>query len=128
MEPACAIVTRSVGDTAAVPQPWMTADYRAGDLLVFHNLMIHWALPNRSDKIRLSIDNRCAPAHAPRSWQAEKSILEARQFRKAAQEIATEEGASEELFEAVIIELMGRDLKPERPQIKSLMAELSAGR
>jgi 1-deoxypentalenic acid 11beta-hydroxylase len=41
----------------AVPQPWMTANYRAGDLLVFHNLMIHWALPNQSDRIRLSIDN-----------------------------------------------------------------------
>jgi 1-deoxypentalenic acid 11beta-hydroxylase len=111
----------------AVRQPWMTADYRPGDLLVFHNLMVHWALPNRSDQIRLSIDNRCQPVNAPRTWQAEKSILDARQYRKQAQQIATEEGASEELFEEVIIQLMGRGLEPGRPQIKSLMAELSAG-
>ena len=111
----------------AVPKPWLTADYRPGDLLVFHNLMVHWALPNHSDRIRLSIDNRCAPISAPRTWQAEKSILEARQFRKTAQQIASGEGASEELFEAIMIELMGRGLEPGRPQIQSLMAELSSG-
>jgi len=108
----------------SVPQPWLTADYHAGDLLVFHNLMVHWALPNRSDRVRLSIDNRCQPFDAARTWQAERSILEARQFRKTAKQIANEEGASEELFEEIIIELMGRGLQPERPQIRSLMAEL----
>jgi hypothetical protein len=110
----------------SVPQPWLTADYHAGDLLVFHNLMVHWALPNRSDRIRLSIDNRCQPVNAPRTWQAERSILEAREFRKTAQKIAKEEGASNELFEEIIIELMGRGLPPERPQIRSLMSELTA--
>jgi 1-deoxypentalenic acid 11beta-hydroxylase len=110
-----------------LPQPWLTADYHPGDLLVFHHLMVHWALPNRSDRIRLSIDNRCQPIDAPRTWQAERSILEAREFRKTAQKIATEEGASEEQFEEIIIELMGRGLEPGRAQIKSLMAELEAG-
>jgi hypothetical protein len=109
-----------------VPQPWLTTDYHAGDLLIFHNLMIHWALPNRSDRVRLSIDCRAQPVDAARTWQAEKSIVEARRFRATAQRIATEEGASEELFEAVIIELMGRGLEPERAHIKSLMSELSA--
>jgi 1-deoxypentalenic acid 11beta-hydroxylase len=108
----------------SVPQPWLTAEYHAGDLLVFHNLMVHWALPNRSNRVRLSIDNRCQPVGAARTWQAERSILEARQFRKTAQRIANEEGASEELFEKIIIELMGRGLEPDRPQIRSLMAEL----
>jgi hypothetical protein len=110
-----------------VPQPWLTADYHPGDLLVFHNLMVHWALPNRSDRIRVSIDNRCQPINAPRTWQAEKSIIEARAFRKTAQQVATDEGASEELFKAIIIQLMGRDLEPGRLQIKALMAELTAG-
>src|SRR5215467_2496289 len=64
-----------------VPHPWITADYHAGDLLVFHNLMVHWALPNLSDRIRLSIDNRCQPVGAQRTWQAEKSILDARNYR-----------------------------------------------
>jgi 1-deoxypentalenic acid 11beta-hydroxylase len=110
-----------------VGRPWLTADYHPGDLLVFHHLMVHWALPNCSDKIRLSIDNRCQPANAARTWQAERSILEARAFRRTAEGIAREEGASEELFEEIMIELMGRGLEPGRQQIKSLMAELSSG-
>jgi hypothetical protein len=110
-----------------VPQPWLTADYHAGDLLVFHNTMVHWALPNRSDRIRLSIDNRCQPVHAPRTWQAERTILEARQFRETAKRIASEEGANDELFEEIIIELMGRGLEPGKPQIRSLMVELTTG-
>ena len=109
-----------------VPHPWITADYHAGDLLVFHNLMVHWALPNLSDRIRLSIDNRCQPVGAQRTWQAEKSILDARNYRATALRIATEEGASEELFEKIIIQLMGRGLEPERAQIKALMMELSS--
>jgi 1-deoxypentalenic acid 11beta-hydroxylase len=111
----------------SVPRPWLTTDYHPGDVLVFHNLMVHWALPNRSDRIRLSIDNRCQPINAIRTWQAEKSILEARAFRQTAQRIAMDEGASEELFEAIIIQLMGRNLEPGRAQIKTLMTELSAG-
>jgi len=110
----------------AVPKPWLTVDYHPGDLLVFHNLMVHWALPNRSDRIRLSVDVRCQPVNAPRTWQAEKSILQARQFRETAQRIATEEGVSQELFEAIMIQLMGRGLEPGRPQIRSLMAELTS--
>lgn len=108
-----------------VPKPWLTADYQAGDLLVFHNLMIHWAVPNRSDRIRLSIDNRCQPIDAARTWQAERSILEARQFRTKAQKIAFQEGASAELFEEVMIELMARGLEAERDPIRSLMVELT---
>jgi 1-deoxypentalenic acid 11beta-hydroxylase len=109
-----------------IPHPWLTADYRPGDLLVFHNLMIHWALPNRSDRIRLSIDNRCCPVDAPRTWQSEKSIPEARRFRKIAQQIASEEGIGEDLFEPIMIELMGRGLEPGRSQIKALAAELTS--
>ena len=110
----------------SVPQPWLTAHYHSGDLLMFHNLMVHWALPNRSNRIRLSVDVRCQPANALRTWQAEKSILEARRFRETAKRIATEEGATEEVFEALIIELMRRDLEPERLQIRSLISELSS--
>ena len=68
----------------SIPQPWLTAHYHPGDLLIFHNLMIHWSLPNRSDRIRLSIDNRCQPAAASRTWQAEMPILEARRIRETA--------------------------------------------
>jgi 1-deoxypentalenic acid 11beta-hydroxylase len=108
----------------AVPQPWATADYRAGDLLVFHPLMIHWALPNRSDRIRLSIDNRACPVNAPRTWQSERSIPEARAFRRTAQHIASEERILEHIFESIMIELMGRGLEPTRANILALRDEL----
>jgi 1-deoxypentalenic acid 11beta-hydroxylase len=109
----------------SVSQLGVTTNYHAGDLLIFHHLMIHWALPNRSDRLRLSFDGRCQPATAARTWQAERSILEARQFRETAKRIAMEEGADEELFEALIIELMRQGLEPERGIIKALIPRLS---
>jgi hypothetical protein len=39
--------------------PWHTADYKAGDVLLFHSFCVHKALPNRTpDRIRLSTDFR----------------------------------------------------------------------
>ena len=37
---------------------WKTAEYKAGDMLLFNSLAIHQALPNLSDDIRLSCDFR----------------------------------------------------------------------
>jgi hypothetical protein len=36
----------------------LTADYRAGDVLLFHSLAVHWAPSNRGDQLRLSADYR----------------------------------------------------------------------
>lgn len=42
-----------------LPDAWHTADYRAGDVLVFHSHMVHRALPNLTpDRLRLSVDYR----------------------------------------------------------------------
>ncbi len=37
---------------------WVTTDYRPGDVLVFHCLTTHAALPNRSDRMRFSAEYR----------------------------------------------------------------------
>ena len=37
---------------------WLTTDYRLGDLIVFHSLTVHRALPNHTDRLRLSVDYR----------------------------------------------------------------------
>jgi hypothetical protein len=37
---------------------WATADYRRGDLLLFHCYAAHGALPNRTRSVRLSADSR----------------------------------------------------------------------
>lgn len=44
---------------------WATADYRVGDVLLFHCLTSHAALPNRSDRLRLSQDSRWQSADRP---------------------------------------------------------------
>ena len=37
---------------------WVEGELRAGDVLIFHSLTVHEALPNRSDKLRISLDCR----------------------------------------------------------------------
>ena len=51
---------------------WATTDYRAGDVLIFHCLTSHAALPNRGTSLRLSGDFRWQrpdePACRTRAW------------------------------------------------------------
>ncbi|MCX5195917.1 phytanoyl-CoA dioxygenase family protein [Streptomyces sp. NBC_00249] len=44
---------------------WATTDYEVGDVLVFHALTPHAALPNNSDRLRLSADTRFQSTRAP---------------------------------------------------------------
>ncbi|MEU3017497.1 phytanoyl-CoA dioxygenase family protein [Nocardiopsis sp. NPDC007018] len=37
---------------------WVTADYAPGDLVLFHSLTVHAGGPNRSDRLRMSMDIR----------------------------------------------------------------------
>lgn len=46
-------------DTDALPYTWATRDFQCGDLVVFHSLLVHKALPNLSaNRLRLSTDFR----------------------------------------------------------------------
>lgn len=58
-----------VGGTGVEHDPdsdeWSTVDYRAGDVLVFHSLTIHGAIPNTTDRIRLSADFRFQAVRSP---------------------------------------------------------------
>jgi len=44
---------------------WATTDYRPGDVLVFHCLTSHAALPNHADRLRISADFRWQAADQP---------------------------------------------------------------
>jgi hypothetical protein len=47
----------------AIPDAdWRRPDYKAGDLLMFHSMTAHAGLPNRSGKLRLSMDIRFLPS------------------------------------------------------------------
>ena len=107
-----------------VPGTWILVECQPGDALIFHNLLVHGGAPNRSDRVRLSLDNRYQTKCAPRMWELEKSILDLRRYRRDVRWIASEEGAGETLFEAVLIEMNRRKLPPERAHVKALMEEL----
>lgn len=104
---------------------WLTTDYRPGDLLIFHSLTIHRALPNTSDRIRLSLDARYQPISEPRTWQAGKTILELRQYRQQVREIALAERASEELFETLLIEMMKHGLEARKENVRTVIEQLN---
>jgi hypothetical protein len=55
---------------------WLTADYRAGDLLVFTVFLVHGSLDNASDEIRISTDTRYQLASEPvdERWIGEEPI------------------------------------------------------
>lgn len=46
-------------------QSWVGGDYRPGDVLIFHSLMLHRSLPNLTDRMRLSVDFRYQSVHEP---------------------------------------------------------------
>jgi len=50
---------------AADERGWATTDFRPGDVLLFHCLTAHAALPNHADRIRLSADFRWQAADQP---------------------------------------------------------------
>lgn len=56
--------------------PWLTSEYRAGDLLTFSIATIHCSLDNPSDKIRISSDSRYQLAADPvdERWVGEEPI------------------------------------------------------
>ncbi len=110
----------------AVRGPWLTTNYAPGDLLLFHSMMVHRALPNRSNRIRLSLDARFQPKSAPRAWQAERTILELRQYRKTIRALAMEQGASESTFEAVLLEMMTRGLSADTDNVRTVILALEA--
>lgn len=46
-------------DVSEVPDDWYSTDYRTGDVLLFHSLLVHQGLPNLTDdRLRLSCDFR----------------------------------------------------------------------
>lgn len=44
---------------------WVTNPFEQGDVLIFHSLAVHKGVPNRSDKLRMSMDARYQRASEP---------------------------------------------------------------
>jgi len=63
---------------------WLTADYRAGDILIFTMRTVHASLDNQSDRIRLSVDTRYQLRSEPADerFMAENPAPYAVEFKK----------------------------------------------
>lgn len=48
-----------------IPGTWVTGAFKAADVLIFQDLTVHKALPNRTREIRMSFDARYQPASQP---------------------------------------------------------------
>jgi hypothetical protein len=48
-----------------IPGQWVTGGFKAGDALIFADVTVHKALPNRTREIRMSFDARFQPASQP---------------------------------------------------------------
>ena len=111
-------------DVAGTP---LTADYRPGDVVVFHRNTIHWALENRSRFIRLSVDARAQPAALSRSWEAQHTVAEGRLYRRDVTALAVAEGASADQAETLLDRMLRGGHAVEQHRVRALLQEIRQG-
>jgi len=61
---------------------WLRRDYHVGDLLVFGCMMAHKALPNWSNRVRLSVDFRYQLGTAKMDWRADFSLEDFNNYKE----------------------------------------------
>ncbi len=103
---------------------WTSSPMEAGDFLMWHSCAVHRALPNTSDKARLSINVLTYPARLPKLWQAERTVPELQVYRDDLRRFADAEGIGDDLFELIAIEAMKRAGDPSRELVIELAEAL----
>lgn len=60
-----------------IPEPWLSAEFQPGDVLLFKPYTVHAGLPNRTEnKLRLSLDTRFQAVSTPRGHYATHTTRE----------------------------------------------------
>jgi len=72
----------------------------------------------------LRTTNRYQPLSEPRTWQAKQTILDLRRDRRRVRDIAFAEGASDPLFESLLIEMMKQGLDAEKEKVRTVMQQM----
>jgi ectoine hydroxylase-related dioxygenase (phytanoyl-CoA dioxygenase family) len=108
-----------------VRSAWSTAEFKAGDVLVFDSLLIHSALPNRSPNVRLSIDGRYQPANNPvRNWQARWSVLEGTARRQHVLQLIDDvDNLPADVRESVVALMLAEERLLDRATVRAALAE-----
>ena len=63
--------TSTIGDGIIAEDAWCSENYRQGDVVVIHGFTPHGGLPNRSERIRYSVDTRVQSAANPTVLEGE---------------------------------------------------------
>jgi hypothetical protein len=92
---------------------WLNADYLAGDLLIFHPLMLHRGLENTSNKIRLSADIRYQRRGTPTIWRARHTFSYSKRFEAELRDTVAKMGVEPTLALKVIDRLYVEGPRPE---------------
>ena len=108
-----------------IEEEWVTADYKPGDVLIFHCHTLHRGLPNTSDKVRLSLDVRCQPSRRPLNFQARTTMLEQARYRADVKAIASTLGLDEPAFEIVVNYMLQNDQPVDRDTVERVAANLA---
>lgn len=87
---------------------WLNTDYMAGDLLMFHPMMLHRGLENTSDKIRLSADIRYQRKGTPTIWRARRTFKYSKKFetemRNAVAQLGLDPGTALRVIDRMYVE------------------------
>lgn len=96
---------------------WLRSDFHPGDVLIFDCRMMHKALPNTSDKIRLSIDSRHQLESSKISWRSRSTFEQGDFYRDRVVRPAVEAaGLTSEESEELVWELAWMNPIEERIQ------------
>ena len=110
---------------------WLRSDFHPGDVLIFMGRIAHKALPNISNKVRLSVDCRYNPVGAPMDftvmakWRPRRTAGYFTDYKeKVMRPLVQSEGATGDLEERVLWRLTLAGKKPDRELVKTTIAEM----
>ena len=86
-------------------EEWLRTDYKVGDLLLIHRLMVHRGLINNSDRIRISADFRYQRKGTAMSWRARHKFEYAKLHYARVRNILDEQGLKGEMADKIWLQL-----------------------
>ncbi len=101
---------------------WLRTDYRVGDVLIFHPMMVHRGLVNRSGLVRFSADFRYQPKGTPIPWVARYRVYYRSRFLRESRAFIDNLGIDAEL--AAKVWQRFRDQGPKRQRLDQRVATI----